>query len=1117
MAQDNQEFIKVNRILGKQTSIGPIPSEQLVPWIAIIIVCYVATNGFLSLGMGWFFATSFWLIVSWWILTGNQPHEFLDRWRNPPGTEWCNGNSIYISPIPQYRPPWMRRRYEDSQVRIRLKPLIVPKQYGGNSKFMPFQNEVNICCIAEIKKDEREVAALLLDKGKSQYQLVFGFRIAGLHDLLNENEVSEFAHSIEEGLKELPIGEKITFCTGCYSDDPESPILGTNSAPGIPRQTQLTSLADNCQIKAVSVLFRNEQLRVEQLQSAGSRQIWSQIAFCTWTSEADSSHQQKDFVGGLIAKFSQFGTWTVEKITGNKRLYQEIFFKKLLLQGFQQGFIQWELLLNTKIGLEVTPCNATDLWQVCWNRFNQGTAPPIPQVITLKETETGLELTETVTTDKHICTLLIEGQQGRSACPEHRGDHDRVYLTGKDKVCGVMVVTDPPVGWSNTQDQLKWIWKILASSYVHDTEAWIEISRSNDFFIQDNLARQAKQSKTARTLAITKGQGRDIGAELKQEESFEAQRRLYQGTKALHCAPIFLVYRHSTQELTHACNLLANSFETAKVIRERNIAWEIWLQTLPITCKWLLHGGNLSERRMTLDTHTVAGIMPLTVPKDIDQQGVEFLTGRGGKPIYVDLFHQQIGRALITGTSGSGKSVLGWRFALEALANNIPVVGMDISAGGHSTFKTAIELLGEQGAYYDISSGSSNLMEPPDLRRFDKLERERRMESWKDFIRKALTAIAMGKVQNPHLAQRVDALLVKALDIFIRDSDIVARYNQAFEKGWLSPQWQQIPTLPDFVKFCTRERLNLRSFEDIDRQALNQIHSQVSALLASRLGKAIARPSTFSPAPTIKFFALSGLSNEQDAYLMAINAHTACIRNALSHPKSLFIGDELSVLLRKEGFAQVIGETCATGRKEGIAVILLSQDPDTICECATGAQIMQNMTYRITGRITSSGVASFQRYLGYPVNMITHNATDAFLPRTSDLYSCWLVETGGRFWRTRFYPGELMLATVANNQDEREARERVMAQYPDTPKGKLLGLRTFTDAYIPALKENKGFHHIGQERHQATQQGDLPPTTEGDHDWQSRNEGDSAERCAGGNRLTPALSAKHTFRYSPKN
>ena len=255
----------------------------------------------------------------------------------------------------------------------------------------------------------------------------------------------------------------------------------------------------------------------------------------------------------------------------------------------------------------------------------------------------------------------------------------------------------------------------------------------------------------------------------------------------------------------------------------------------------------------------------------------------------------------------------------------------------------------------------------------------------------------------------------------------------------------------------------MRSFEEIDRQALNQIQNQVSALLASRLGKAIARPSTFSPEPAIKFFALSGLTNEQDAYLMAINAHTACIRNALSHPKSLFIGDELSVLLRKDGFAQVIGETCATGRKEGIAVLLLSQDPDTICDCATGSQIMQNMTYRITGRITSTGVTSFQRYLGYPAQIISQNATEAFLPRISDLYSCWLVETGGRFWRTRFYPGEMMLASVANNQNEREARSRVMAQYPPTAKGRLLGLKAFADAYILALKENKGFQHIGQD------------------------------------------------------
>lgn len=320
----------------------------------------------------------------------------------------------------------------------------------------------------------------------------------------------------------------------------------------------------------------------------------------------------------------------------------------------------------------------------------------------------------------------------------------------------------------------------------------------------------------------------------------------------------------------------------------------------------------------------------------------------------------------------------------------------------------------------------------------------------------------MGKIHNPHLAQRVDSILLRMLDFYLKDPEIVARYNQAFENGWQSSQWQQMPTFQDLLRFCSKERLNLKSFEDLDKLAINQILSQGNALLTSRLGKAIGRPSTFSPEPAVKFFALSGLSNEQDAYLMAINAHTACIRNALSHPKSLFLGDELSVLLKKDGFASVVGELCATGRKDGIAVVLLSQDFDAICECSAGAQIMQNMVYKITGRITNTGVVAAQKYLGYDPRLISQNATEAFLPRVSDLYSCWLVEKGGRFWRTRFYPAEMMLASVANNLQEKEARDRLFAQYPSTLKGRLQALKQFTQDYVAALKDGKGFDSIGR-------------------------------------------------------
>jgi hypothetical protein len=80
-----QDFIPVNKILGKPASIGIVPANQILPWLILIIIAYMLTNGLFSLGMSWFLGISFWLIVSWWLLTGNNPHLFVDKFRYPPG------------------------------------------------------------------------------------------------------------------------------------------------------------------------------------------------------------------------------------------------------------------------------------------------------------------------------------------------------------------------------------------------------------------------------------------------------------------------------------------------------------------------------------------------------------------------------------------------------------------------------------------------------------------------------------------------------------------------------------------------------------------------------------------------------------------------------------------------------------------------------------------------------------------------------------------------------------------------------------------------------------------------------------------------------------------------
>ncbi len=1045
----DKDFISVNKILGKQASIGFIPAEQFLPWMVIAVISYILTNGFFSLGMPWFFTTAFWLIVSWWFLTGNKPHQFIDRFRTPPGNEWHNGNLLYLSPIPENRSEPLRARYKDSQVRVKLPPKIVPNQPSGSNRLMPFQNYQNLLCLVTVKKDGREVSGYLLNEG-NQYQVVFGFKTNGFHNLLHRSEVSNAANALEEGLKDIPFGEKMTFHTSCYSSDRA-------------RQQELANLADNCQLSPVSVLARNEQKRIQELTQTGTRQLWEQIIFCTWTFNARSGSKANDPLSKFIDWSSNTANSIAATFTGNERIYSERFYKQLLLQSVEQGYTPWELLLNTKIGLEIQPMNSVELWQWLWKKFNNAPAPPIPQLLVLEETSTDYKLTEIRNNRKHACTILIEGCQGRSSCPEHKKASSRIWLPGRNTECGVLTMEDAPGGWINTREQLQWLWKIMSNRHVRDTEAVVEISAASSFLIQDNLARQAKLAKSAKTRAIEKGQGRDVGAEVKQEESFEAQKRIYKGARTLHAAVVFLVYRPTKEQLSQACLMLSNSFGSAKVLRERHIAWQLWLETLPVTQSWLLHSSSLiNERRLTFDTETVAGVLPLTAVRDIDQKGVEFIA-KGGKPVCVDLLHDRTSRGIITGESGSGKSVLGWRFAVDALAANIPVVGMDISSGNGSTFETAVKLLGDDGAYYDITRCSSNLLEIPDLRRFEKEERSRRLDQWKEFVRKALTIISMGKVSDPKLAQRVDALILLAIKNFLADPEIIERYNTAFEKGWKSERWQEIPTLKDFLKFCTKEQLNLQNFTDLDRIAINQIVTQCHALLASPLGKAIGRPSTFSPSPAIKFFALSGLTNEQDQYLMAINAHAACIRNALSHPKSLFIGDELSILFKKDGFAEVVGELCAVGRKNGISVLLISQDIDSICDCSAGATILQNMVYRITGRITSNGATSWAKRIGYPPEIISQNATEAFLPRAADLCSNWLIEKGGRFWQTQYYPGEMILASVANNPAEQAARDRIMAQYPNTMRGQLLALKQFTSEYVAAIKEGRFLATIGQQ------------------------------------------------------
>jgi hypothetical protein len=85
----------------------------------------------------------------------------------------------------------------------------------------------------------------------------------------------------------------------------------------------------------------------------------------------------------------------------------------------------------------------------------------------------------------------------------------------------------------------------------------------------------------------------------------------------------------------------------------------------------------------------------------------------------------------------------------------------------------------------------------------------------------------MGQINDQQLLERVNSIVLRTLEVFFSDAEVTERYNNAMEQGWQSEAWQKMPTLHDFLKFCSREQLDLKSYEDIDARAINQIVSQV--------------------------------------------------------------------------------------------------------------------------------------------------------------------------------------------------------------------------------------------------------------------------------------------------
>ncbi|MBE9050829.1 hypothetical protein IQ243_10460 [Nostocales cyanobacterium LEGE 11386] len=883
---------------------------------------------------------------------------------------------------------------------------------GQESRLTPFEDALHLATMLRVSLDGRDIGAYILNKGtqKDRFCFVFGFECRGIHTTLRSEQIDTIFNNIESGLKDIPDGEKMTLHMGSFSSDKQ-------------RQKELADLVRQTPSRDIKYLLTAERARIQELTHAGLRKPKFLRIYVTYTIEPNTTHAD-DWIEKLLGKAE---VWWLQ-FKGELADVQNQRIETLIIKAYQQGFSRWEQLLSNKMGLDVKPLTAEELWEHAWKQFNDTQPIEIPQLLHLDEN--GLH--EQVNSDLASTKLLIENIHSTTLLMESGVPcADRRWVNVKNRYIGALTFLEKPGGWQNKFAQMRYLWELLARETVVDTEIFCELTAANPALVKTTLQRVLKQSNMTALMAQEKSKTIDVSAQLKLKKSVAAQEQLYEGAVPIYTSIVIFVHRPTVEKLDEATRYIENCFQRpAQVIREVEYTWKIWLQSLPIVWEGLLV--KPFNRRQLYLTSEVPGLMPLVLTKAGDRHGFELIAEEGGTPIHLDLFNQHKNLALFA-TTRAGKSVLVSGILTQALAHGIPVVALDFpKPDGSSTFTDYTEFMGKNGAYFDISKQSNNLFEQPDLRSLTPEEQRDRLLDYTGFLESALMTMVLGSsTESQLLAQTVRSLINLALGAFFADAGIQERYKQAIAGGFGSEAWQKTPTLRDFLYFCSPEHLQLESVSGRVDDALSQIQLRLRFWLSSRVGQSISAPSSFPTDAQLLVFALRNLSDNEDAAVLSLSAYSAALRRALSSPASIFFIDEAPILFEFDQISDLVGRVCANGAKAGIRVILSAQDPDTIAKSKAASKILQNLSTRLIGRIQPVAVDSFVNILKYPGDIISRNATESFFPRKEGVYSQWLLDDNGIYTFCRYYPGFAQLAVVANNPHEQTARQQVMLHYSD--------------------------------------------------------------------------------------
>ena len=944
----------------------------------------------------------------------------------------------------------------------KLEPEIVTNPSTGEEETLTsVENFLDLQLPIEFKSFDEDIGALLLaTSDKIPPTIVFGFSFPGIHSEIGSTELCNFADKIEGGLKQLPPGRMTIHFSAVQSD--------------AIRQSELKKRGENCDNHLLRLVNSSESKRTQELSQQGKREPKEIFIYCTYKCKPIKEEEKLDFIQSGLLTLSK----AVYQVAGKGEEFEDAELHEVLMGSYNNGYLQWSGILR-KMGLkEVRPLNGYDLYRNLYRRFNKNCDPEfIPQILEVHQDH----LEQVINTDEFHNVSYIFNKEVPS--------FHRTCVLVKNELQAVMVMDDKPRGFNNLREEFTYFWDKIALDSISDIDIFAEVKRGSYQTARKGVENLSRYSKSIEEKA-TKHKDSTTKAERNISEAKALEHSLEDGNCPHPLAVVFVVrqklkgfcLKTAKAKLAKKCRLLGEEILLpASIRREKNVAFKLWLQTLPATIDDILTS-QFENKKLSLMSNEAWGLLPLVNTVNLRKGGFELIADDGSSPVNFNILDKQSHvNALILATTRAGKSLLLAQIIVSALMEKVRTVVLDYpKSDGSSTFDTLTKRLGELGAYFNIGEQFINLFErPPGLNEMTKLRRETVMEDLKGLIEAILRIRIFGlsdnEKTNTPTYKAMDSILVGAIKEFYSDPEIVARFEKAEREGMGSSAWSEMPTLDDFFAFCTlekaKQRLTIKGVdfefdEKILTEAVTLIHLGLHGLRESKVGQAISKPSSIKSDARLLAFAFRQVERDEDAAVMALLATAASYRSALLSPQSVFIIDETPILFGYEIVARCVHRVVSNGAKSGIHVIISAQGANVLERTKFGKEIAENMSVRIVGQIRSDAVPSFCRILGYTKEEI--ETCVSFTVNGKERFSKWLltdtgISKGGKSnftTQVRYYIPLLLLGLVANNSDEQKVRNIFFSMYEDPD----IALREFSEFLALSIRTGKSLAKLSQER-----------------------------------------------------